>query len=139
MILDDAALDAAVKTYDPTKPVYMLLLSKYRETADYAPYLNDSVSVDSSPCTGREAMVRYRTAIAAIVPPNTSRQFASTVVVNAITPKGETWDDVVLIKFPDMKGFREMVQCDLYKREVVAHRYAGLENSRLILLDETVE
>jgi hypothetical protein len=58
MPINHAALDAAFETYDPKKPISMIFLAKFRETADYAPYLNENVSVDSSPCSGREAMAR---------------------------------------------------------------------------------
>jgi hypothetical protein len=138
MSIDHAALDAAFKKYDPTKPIYMLFMSKYRATADYAPYHNDSISVDSSPCTGREAMARYRTTFAAMMPAGAKVQFMGTVAVNVIVPKEEAFDDAVLVRYENLGGFRKTVQSDAYKREVEVHRFAALEDSRLVLLDGLV-
>jgi uncharacterized protein (DUF1330 family) len=171
MSINHAALDAAFETYDPKKPITMMLLAKFRETADYAPYLNEHVSVDSSPCTGREAMARaspsfllllppspqisilsfillalprhlantstgYRTLITPLIPPHAQMLFFSRVVATLIAPAGETWDEVVLVKYEDLAGFRKTVQSEEYKRGIEVHRFAALEDSRLVLVEE---
>ncbi|KAF2678322.1 hypothetical protein K458DRAFT_348825, partial [Lentithecium fluviatile CBS 122367] len=136
--INHSALALAAQTYPPTKPIYMLNLWKYRATADYTPHLpsNSSPTLDTSPCTGREALARYRASIQSVLPPNTTVHFLGTVAALVVAPKGEQWDDAVIVKYEDLEAFRKMVGSEVYEREAQPHRLAGLEDSRLIMLEE---
>jgi hypothetical protein len=135
MSIDHSALAAVAKTYNPTKPIYMLNLWKYRTNADYTPYLDRSAT-DTSPCTGREALARYRAGIQAVLPPNAAVHFMGTVAAHVIAPKGEEWHDAIIVRYESLEGFRKMVESREYIDGVEAHRMAGLEDSRLIMMDE---
>jgi uncharacterized protein (DUF1330 family) len=62
--------------------------------------------------------------------------FYGSVVATMIAPAGETWDEVVLVKYENLAGFRKTVQSEVYKREVEVHRWAAVEDSRLVLVEE---
>lgn len=119
-------------TYDPTKPVYMLNLWKYRKSASYLP---EHSHLAGEACTGQEAMGRYRAAIASLLPPNTSVIFTSTVLAKLAAPEDENWDFVAILKYETLDGFKKMVECEKYGEEVEPHKIAGLEEHRLIVLD----
>jgi len=126
-------LSSASKTYDPTKPIFMLNIWRYRTEAVYAP---EHAHLSPSPCTGEEALKRYRQAIYAVLPPNAALHFTSVPVTTVVAPDGEKWDYVALVRYDNLAGFKNMVSCKEYKEEVEPHRLAGLEDFRLIMLDE---
>lgn len=49
-----------------------------------------------------------------------------------IGPPDETWDHIFLVRYPSIERFMEMVSRPAY-RELLVHRTAALEDSRLIL------
>ncbi|KAH7067089.1 hypothetical protein FB567DRAFT_259347 [Paraphoma chrysanthemicola] len=122
-------LAEVAKTYDPSKPVFMLNLWRYRDRAVYAP---EFAHLSSGPCTGEEALKRYRAAITTVLPPNASVHFSARPLTSVIAPAGEKWDFLALIRYENLQGFRDMVASEKYKREVEPHRLAGLEDMRLI-------
>ncbi|KAF2266021.1 hypothetical protein CC78DRAFT_531893 [Lojkania enalia] len=126
-------LTAVSKTYDPAKPIYMLNLWKYNEKASYAP---EHSALAGDPCSGREAASRYETALGPLLPPNAERYFMSTVVTEVVAPKGEIWDDAMLIKYESLEGFRKMVESQEYLEKAQPHRLAALGDFRLIMLDK---
>ena len=127
-------LAKASTTYDSSKPLYMLNLWKFRETAFYPPEYS---AVAGEPCTGKEAMDRYRETIMAVVPPGAMVWFNSTTVTHVVAPEGEHWDAAVIVKYDSLEGFIKMVECKDYKDNIEPHRLAGLEDFRLIMLDKT--
>ena len=131
-ILSLAGLSNLPPTYDPTKPVYMLNLWKYRNEASYLP---EHSHLAGDGCTGQEALGRYRTAIASLLPPNTSVIFSSTVLAKLAAPEDENWDFVAILKYETLEGFKKMVECKEYRENVEPHKMAGLEDHRLIVLD----
>jgi uncharacterized protein (DUF1330 family) len=52
-----------------------------------------------------------------------------------IAPPDESWDEVLIVKYPDVKTFVTMVESQEYKK-VVKHRTAALEDSRLIATEQ---
>ncbi|KAJ4374140.1 hypothetical protein N0V83_002881 [Neocucurbitaria cava] len=126
-------LASASTTYDPSKPIYMLNLWKFKPTASYAP---EHSALAGAPCTGKEALARYRAALRPLLPPNTAIFFASTPVTEVVAPKGETWDYAGINRYDSLEGFKKMVECEEYKKEAEPHRLAGLEDFRLIVLDK---
>lgn len=126
-------LDSLSTTYDPTKPIYMLNLWKYRPTAVYLP---EDSALAGAPCSGREASLRYRAAIGSVLPPNATVFFMSVAIAEVVAPKSETWDDVMIIRYESLEGFRTMVASEEYKKSVQPHRLAALDDFRLIMLDK---
>ena len=126
-------LASASSTYDPSKPIYMLNLWRFRPTASYAP---EHSALAGAPCTGKEALDRYRAALRPLLPPNAAIYFSSTPVTEVVAPKSEKWDFAALIRYENLEGFKKMVECGEYKKEVEPHRLAGLEDFRLIMLDK---
>ncbi|KAF2034498.1 hypothetical protein EK21DRAFT_85517 [Setomelanomma holmii] len=117
------------ETYNPTKPIYMLNLWRYAPTATYAP---EHAHLSPSPCTGEEALKRYRAAIQAVIPPKCAVHFTAKPLTNVVAPEGEHWDAIVLVKYQDLQGFRDMAESKKYREEVEPHRLAGLADMRLI-------
>ncbi|KAF2820076.1 hypothetical protein CC86DRAFT_125176 [Ophiobolus disseminans] len=126
-------LASATTKHPSTKPIFMLNLWRFRPTALYAP---EHAHLSPSPCTGEEAMTRYRLAMRSILPPNTVLHFTSVPVTSVAAPEGETWDFVAIVKYENLGAFREMVECKEYREEVEPHRVAALEDYRLVMLDE---
>lgn len=117
-------------TTHPSRPIYMLNLWRYRPHAIYPP---SHAHLSPSPCTGEEAMLRYRAAITAVLPEGASIHFQGKPIANVAAPEGEEkWDQVVVVKYKDIEGFRRMVESREYKEEVEGHRLAGLEEWRLV-------
>lgn len=128
-----------MKTIDPTraaltqlgslpqgKPVVMLNLLRYREAAAYPP------EAAFEPCSGREAYRRYsRTAIKKVAAVGGEVVWAGTAMVGVIAPPDERWDDVLLVRYPSVAAFLDMLGMPDYQAATV-HRTAALEDSRLI-------
>ncbi|EUC47087.1 hypothetical protein COCMIDRAFT_25001 [Bipolaris oryzae ATCC 44560] len=128
-----ATLSTLPSTYDPNKPVYMLNLWKYRKEASYLP---EHAHLAGDACTGQEALGRYRTAIAPLLPPNTSVIFSSTVLAKILVAENEDWDFVAILRYETLEGFKKAIESKEYREEVEPHRLAGLEDGRLIALDK---
>jgi len=126
------AIAQASKTHPPTKPITMLNLFRYRLTALYG----TEHSHLASPCTGEEAMTKYRTLIQPVLPPNASVLFVGVPIALVVAPGGEKWDLMVLVRYETLQGFKDMVESKEYREEVMPHRMAGLEDARLIMLEE---
>ena len=48
-----------------------------------------------------------------------------------IGPEDERWDDIAIIRYPELETFAEMTASDSY-RAVMGHRTAALTDSRLV-------
>jgi hypothetical protein len=128
-----STLDSVSATCDPSKPIYMLNMWKFRENAAYAP---EHSHLSPSPCTGREALDRYRAALYPLLPPNTRVEFKSIPIAHVIAPEGETWDFAAINRYETLDGFKKMVESKEYREGAMPHREAGLENMRLIMLEK---
>jgi uncharacterized protein (DUF1330 family) len=107
-------------------PLVMLNLLKYREYADY-PEAGDTQSV-----TGREAYERYRRGVVPILQNIGARMlWMGQAHASLIAPESETWDDAFLVHYPSKEAFLRMIASREYK-DIVMHRMAALEDSRLI-------
>jgi hypothetical protein len=111
----------------------MLNLYRFRPTAIYAP---EHAHLSPSPCTGLEATDRYRAAMGPVLPPGASLHFMGKGLTTVAGPDGEKWDRVMVIRYQSLQGFIDMVESEKYKREAEPHRLAGLEEWRLILMEE---
>ncbi|KAH7402614.1 hypothetical protein BKA66DRAFT_436027 [Pyrenochaeta sp. MPI-SDFR-AT-0127] len=126
-------LASASSIFDPTRPIYMLNLWKLRPTASYLP---EHSALAGSPCSGKEAMDRYRASLNPLLPLNAEVFFMSNPITNVVALEGERWDVVAIIKYEDLEGFKKMVQCDEYKNQAEPHRLAALDDFRLFMLDK---
>ncbi|KAF2646536.1 hypothetical protein P280DRAFT_464741 [Massarina eburnea CBS 473.64] len=132
--LDHEILASLATTYNPTRPVYMLNLWKYRTEAKYAP---GESALAGEPCSGREASNRYITAITPLMPKDFELHFTSSVAGLISAPEGEQhWDTVEIVKYPTLEGFRKMMESKEYLETAQPHRVAALEDFRLIMLDK---
>lgn len=105
-------LSAIAAKQDPSKSITMLNLWRFRPTAIYAP---EHAHLSSSPCNGEEATLRYRAAIRRVIPEGCSVKFMATPLGNVAAPEDEKkWDAVVLVEYPNLQSFRDMVECKEY-------------------------
>lgn len=114
---------------DPGGSPVMLNLLRYRETADYA----ESPELDSgTPISGREAYQRYSDGVLPILAGvGGAIEMFGGCHGTLIGPDGETWDDIVLVRYPSTTAFVEMVSSAEYQA-IQGHRTAALADSRLV-------
>jgi uncharacterized protein (DUF1330 family) len=107
-------------------PLVMLNLLRYREHADYPD------ASDAQLRTGREAYERYRKAVIPILKNMGARMlWMGQVHASLIAPDAELWDDAFLVQYPSKEAFLRMIASREYK-DILVHRMAALEDSRLI-------
>ena len=110
-----------------TGPVEMINMLRYREHAAYAP---DS---GHAPCSGLEAYLRYGLAVQAFLDRAGARVvWHGRQLLMLIGPDDKQWDDVLIVRYPDLRAFVGMIT-DLAYLEIAVHRSAALEDSRLIV------
>lgn len=109
-------------------PVVMLNLLKFREKALYPD--------GPSEISGRDAYILYsEKAFQHVEDIGGTITWMGTVHGEIIAPPGEKWDEVLLVRYPSIEKFLDMVMNPSYQ-ECLAHRTAALEDSRLIALTE---
>lgn len=123
---------SATQSHNPSKPIYMLNLWRYRETASYGP---EHTHLAGNPCTGREAMGRYRSGLKPLLPPGASVHFMGTTIAHVVAAEGEQWDVVALVKYESAQAFLDMVRDERYVKDVEPHRLAALDDFRLVMVD----
>lgn len=105
-------------------PIIMVNLLKFKVRAVYPDGTSD--------CSGREAYDRYSVVASQKVAEIGGRLFWLGEVQGAlIAPPGEVWDKVMLVQYPSIQAFKEMLAMPDYHASTV-HREAALEDSRLI-------
>ncbi|KAH7405651.1 hypothetical protein DE146DRAFT_649352 [Phaeosphaeria sp. MPI-PUGE-AT-0046c] len=110
--ISSKVLDTVAATYEASKPITMLNLWRYRQTATYA---TEHAHLSPSPCTGVEATMRYRSSIQRVMPPGATVKFLGKPLGNVAAPDGEEqWDAVILVGYPSLQAFRDMVECSDY-------------------------
>ncbi|HXT08870.1 MAG TPA: hypothetical protein VN715_18280 [Roseiarcus sp.] len=128
------ALDAAERSATPGRPVYMLNMLRFRESALYQD------GRDESPCSGREAFFeRYVPAFRRLAAGRSiQRVFAGHVIAKIVAPAGADWDIAALNEYADFATFRAIVDTDAYRSEAQPHRLAALDDFRLFMLDKVM-
>lgn len=107
-------------------PVVMLNLLRYREQAVYPE------AAQAPPCSGREAYRRYgRVAQQQVAAVGGELLWLGAVQAQLIAPTDEQWDEVMLVRYPSVAAFLQMLSEPDYQAATV-HRTAALANSRLI-------
>lgn len=118
----------AFKTLPRDKPIMMLNLLRFRETADYE---------DGREASGAEAYANYGRESAPIF-----RRVGGEIIwrgrpeVMLIGPKDKHWDLIFVARYPTADAFLEMVTDPDYQ-VAVKHRQAAVLDSRLIRTAET--
>ncbi|MDO6442210.1 MULTISPECIES: DUF1330 domain-containing protein [unclassified Marinobacter] len=106
------------------QPVVMLNLLRFRDKADYADESGDR--------SGREAYQLYmREAAACVSAVGAEVIWSGRSVGSLIAPPDESWDQVLLVRYPSIDAFMAMIESTEYKG-VVKHRTAALSDSRLV-------
>jgi len=106
------------------QPVVMLNLMRFREQARYKEKAPER--------TGREAYELYMEEAAACVKSVGAEVIWSGQSVGSlIAPPDESWDHVLLVRYPSIEAFVAMIESHEYKG-VVRHRHAAIQDSRLV-------
>lgn len=107
-------------------PLTMLNLLRFREVAAYA------AEHGLPPCSGAQAYAAYSRAVLPLL-----QRVGARVVWNGrahhtvIGPADEPWDEVLLVEYPSLTAFAQMVKSPDYQA-IYFHRAAALLDSRLI-------
>ena len=110
-------------------PLVMINLLRFRERAAYP------AGFDATPCSGREAYLRYGSVATIKVAEVGGRiLWTAAVKMSVIAPEGEEWDEAVLVEYPSRAAFVTMVSQPDYLAAAV-HRTAALVDSRLLLTE----
>lgn len=119
---------------DPGGSPVMLNLLRYRETADY----DASPELDpGAPISGREAYQRYSEGVLPILAGlGGAIEMFGGCHGTLIGPDAETWDDIVLVRYPSTATFVAMVSSAEYQA-IQGHRTAALSDSRLVRTSAT--
>jgi uncharacterized protein (DUF1330 family) len=121
---DPDRLDAMLDQLPQDQPVVMLNLLRYREQALY-----DDGHTDGS---GRDAYARYGAQVFPLLQRAGAQViYGARAIAALIAPDDETWDDILLVRYPSVAAFRQMVTSAEYQ-QVTRHRTAALLDSRLI-------
>lgn len=119
-------ISQAVASFPPDTAVVMLNLLKYRDQASYPD--------EPSTLSGRQAYAKYgEQAIKFVNEVGGQPIWYGSAKASLIAPAGETWDKVILVRYPSMTQFIKMLKNPAYQA-ITKHRTAGLENSRLIAM-----
>lgn len=117
----------ALGSRDPDGPVVMLNLLRFRERA----------AEPAEGMSGREAYQRYGAeALPHLADAKAEILWRGEGVGTVIGPAGEGWDEVILVRYPSVKAFLDMVSKDAYQ-QIARFRTAALEDSRLVAMRET--
>jgi len=122
--LQPSALEAALQKIPTGVPVTMLNLLRFRERAHYPGEETD--------ITGREAYARYsREAIKHVAAIGGEVVIHTNTLAALIAPPDETWDLMLLVRYPSIEKFVAMISNPAYQ-QIAKHRTAALVDSRLI-------
>ncbi|MGD2061913.1 MAG: DUF1330 domain-containing protein [Acidimicrobiia bacterium] len=114
-------------------PVSMLNLLRFREVADYSSHPK---LAPPTPISGREAYDRYVVeATPHVAAAGSDVTFLGDGGRYLIGPPEDRWDLVMLVRHESVEAFFSMAQNDAYL-EVLGHRTAALEDSRLLPIVE---
>lgn len=108
------------------EPILMLNLLRFNQQANYP------ADSGHAPCSGQEAYSRYsRTALHKVRAAGGDVQVAAGVQLALIAPEQESWDEMLLVRYPSPEAFLAMLADEEYRAATV-HRTAALADSRLI-------
>ncbi|MGL4241938.1 MAG: DUF1330 domain-containing protein [Beijerinckiaceae bacterium] len=115
----------AFKARDRAGPIHMLNLVRLRDLAIYA---------DERAATGAEAYAAYSRLSAPVFAAVGGRiVWRGEFELGMVGPDEERWDLCFIAEYPGVSAFVEMLRTPAY-REAMAHRQAGVSDSRLVRL-----
>lgn len=124
---DREALKQAIAAAQGRGPIGMINLLRFAEQAQYP------ANSEHPPCSGREAYGRYADhALGAIRRAGGQIEWSGRALASVIAPPGEHWDEVFIVRYPDVEAFIGMIMAPDYQVQTI-HRTAALADSRLIL------
>lgn len=125
--LDESRLPEILAKIPSDRPVTMLNMLKYNELATYPE------GADAGSCSGRIAYSQryFQHANKKIEAVGGTVLYSGEVCAAIIGPSVEYWDSIVLVTYPSITTFFEMVSTPEYQALRI-HRAAALEDSRLI-------
>ncbi len=111
-------------------PIVMLNLLRFNAQAQYPQGSTESAT------TGRAAYAEYSRLITPLLAAAGAQVLWLGRAHSAlIAPAGETWDEVLLVRYPDKQAFAQMTSSAAYLA-IVHHRMAALADSRLVATTE---
>lgn len=111
------------------RPVVMLNLLRFRDTADYS---GSPELAPAEPTSGASAYRCYEERVAPLLSAfGGELVFAGHAAPPLIGPADDDWDVVLLVRYPDADTFLRLTS-DADYLAVVGHRTAALADSRLI-------
>lgn len=120
------SIEHLARVLPPGQPVVMLNLLRFNDRAKYPE------GSDHGACDGREAYRRYsRAALAKLQEIGAEPIWMGRAAASVIAPQDESWDEVLLVKYPSPEAFIQMLSMPDYQAATV-HRTAALRDSRLI-------
>jgi hypothetical protein len=118
----------AFKDLPRDRPIHMLNLIKFRDLAAYP----EGHPNHGKGLTGLEAYAIYREGFQRVVLNDGAAMVWEAPLECVVTgPEGE-WDEAFVMGYPNSAAFLAMVKNEEYIRDVVPHRTAAVEDSRLI-------
>ena len=108
------------------EPILMLNLLRFNTDAAYP------AEGGQQPCSGKEAYALYsRTALLKVRAAGGTVESMAQARVAFIAPEQESWDEVLLVRYPSPEAFLAMLADAEYQAATI-HRTAALADSRLI-------
>lgn len=127
---DPNNIEALLRDFPADKPVIMLNLLRFSDQAHYDPADNEE------PCSGVEAYGRYGATVTPLLEAAEGKPLwqgkQNTMVIG---PDDKDWHLAILVKYPSVQHFIDMVSSEDYQA-ISKHRTAALEDSRLIAMEE---
>ena len=112
-------------------PIVMVNFMQVREEAIYAPDMPDDL--DTTPCSGREAMARYSKGSAGVrAAVGASMVWRGNIAGAPIAAAEDQWNLVALVRYPSARAYLDMRATPEYHAARL-HRRAALEDSRLLM------
>jgi uncharacterized protein (DUF1330 family) len=112
--MPDPATLARLRAEAPEGPVVLLNLLAYRKGADGEP-------------AGREAFGRYGAITGPLIAAAGGRVIFAGAAGPVLTGSDTDWDDVLIVRFPDMERFVDMIESDTYVQQAAPIRAEALE------------
>lgn len=128
--IDSKNLQQAAAALPADTPILMLNLLRYKQQADYGDDTN------MPPCSGREAYFNHYIPAfykIAMEIPGIQPFFFGNTLHNLVAPANEVWDNVALVEYPGFASFLAVIQHPTYAIDAEPHRFAALEDWRLIV------
>lgn len=108
-------------------PLVMINCLRYLDTAQYPDDKGEPA------CSGRDAYQRYaELAFPSVMKLGAKPVWMAEVLHCFVAPDQEQWDDIILIQWPSLDTFKQLMSDEDY-HQISYHRDAALADSRLII------